>query len=121
MSNDFEHNLSEFNNPEDVKKHHSEFELPDGSMLSLNDETFKATEILFKPELSSDRNLQHELGLHHLIAQTLNKVGFDLRRDICENVCLSGGCMDIRNMAKRLEKEVKNAIPASHLIEYPEA
>lgn len=50
VSNDYEHNLGEFNDQEKKDKHKSEFELPDGSILQLNDETFRSTEILFKPE-----------------------------------------------------------------------
>jgi actin-related protein len=67
VSNDYQHNLNEFNKPENAKKHQSEFQLPDGSMLQINDETFKAAEILFKPQLLSGLK-SCEIGLHNLIA-----------------------------------------------------
>jgi actin-related protein len=89
-------------------------------MLKLNDETFKSGEVLFKPELLKNSK-SSELSLHQLVAESLKKVSFDVRRDACENLCLSGGTMDIRNMDKRLENEIKSALPSSHLVEILEA
>jgi actin-related protein len=120
IANDYEHNITEFNTPEKIAKHTSEFELPDGSILQLHDETFLATEVLMKPELlGPDKNSQ--LSLTQLIEETLKKVNFDLRRDINENLCLAGGNLDVRNMDRRFEADIKSCLAGSHLIEILEA
>jgi actin-related protein len=55
------------------------------------------------------------------VDESLKKVNFDLRRDIYESLCLTGGSLDVRNMDKRIEAEIKSALPGSHLIEILEA
>lgn len=116
VANDYEHNLGEFNDPEKRDKHKSEFELPDGSILQLNDETFRSTEILFRPEslLGSKR---HQLSVIQALDESLKKINIDVRRQVYESLCLTGGTLDIRNIDKRIESEVKTSLAGIHSVE----
>jgi centractin len=116
VANDYEHNLTEFNDPEKKDKHKSEFELPDGSVLQLNDETFKSTEILFKPQMLNNQK-SRELSLVQAIDESLKKINIDVRRSVFESLCLTGGTMDIRNVDKRIENEVKTHLAGIHSVE----
>lgn len=73
-----------------------------------------------RPELLNDEK-SSQLSLTQLIEETLKKVNFDLRRDINENMCLTGGNLDVRNMDRRFEADVKSCLAGSHLIEILEA
>ncbi|WFD43942.1 centractin- actin- protein of the dynactin complex [Malassezia psittaci] len=64
-----------------------EFTLPDGNLLKLGAERFKAPEALFNPELLGSE----EAGAHHLVGDAIARSDLDLRRDLYANIVLSGG------------------------------
>jgi centractin len=65
----------------------SPFELPDGSVIDIGPERFIAPEILFNPSLAG---LEFP-GLHDFINSSIKRLDVDLRRNLYQNIILSGG------------------------------
>lgn len=64
-----------------------EFRLPDGNVIQLGPERFRAPEILFNPELIG----QEYAGVHQVVVDSINRVDLDLRKSLFSNIVLSGG------------------------------
>ncbi|CAK5280535.1 unnamed protein product [Mycena citricolor] len=75
-----------------------EFRLPDGNVIQLGTERFRAPEILFNPELIG----QEYAGVHQVVFDSINRVDLDLRKSLFSNIVLSGG-----RFGDRLLNEVK--------------
>ncbi|EAU92998.2 actin-2 [Coprinopsis cinerea okayama7 len=80
-----------------------EFRLPDGNIVQLGAERFRAPEILFDPELIG----QEYAGVHQVVVDSINRVDLDLRKSLFSNIVLSGGSTLCRGFGDRLLNEVK--------------
>ncbi|RKO87781.1 actin-related protein [Blyttiomyces helicus] len=80
-----------------------DFVLPDGKVLKLEAERFRAPEILFDPQIIG----LEDPGIHQVVADSINKADMDLRKDLFANVVLSGGSTLCRGFGERLLNEVK--------------
>ncbi|KAH6563701.1 hypothetical protein BASA50_008039 [Batrachochytrium salamandrivorans] len=74
------------------------FVLPDGRTIKLGSERFKAPEILFSPDLVG----QEYPGVHHVVADSINRVDMDLRKGLYSNIILSGGTTLTKGFGDRL-------------------
>eukprot|EP01091_Cochliopodium_minus_P016795 TRINITY_DN6395_c0_g1_i1.p1 TRINITY_DN6395_c0_g1~~TRINITY_DN6395_c0_g1_i1.p1 ORF type:complete len:315 (-),score=83.26 TRINITY_DN6395_c0_g1_i1:24-968(-) len=64
-----------------------EFELPDKKIITLDQERFKCLEPLFKPAIIE----MESPGVQHIVQDTVMKCDIDLRKEMFDNVVLSGG------------------------------
>lgn len=64
-----------------------EFALPDGNVIKLGAERFRAPEVLFRPELLG----LEDVGAHQILADAIARADMDLRRGLYGNIVLSGG------------------------------
>lgn len=80
-----------------------EFRLPDGNVIQLGPERFRAPEILFNPELIG----QEYAGVHQVVVDSINRVDLDLRKSLFSNIVLSGGSTLCKGFGDRLLNEVK--------------
>ncbi len=64
-----------------------DYRLPDGKVIKLGQERFRAPEILFDPsEIGSE-----ESGIHGLVVESIGRTDLDMRGKLYANVVLSGG------------------------------
>lgn len=84
------------------------YRLPDGNVITLNEEMFKAPEILFDPDLFG----KETPGIHEAVHYSIQKADMDVRKDLYSNIVLSGGTTMIKMLDKRLEKELNFMKPA---------
>jgi actin, other eukaryote len=84
-----------------------QFELPDGSPLTIGNERFRAPEALFQPSLLG---LDID-GADETTYKSIMKCDLDIRRDLYGNVVLSGGTTMYPGIAERLTKELTNRAP----------
>jgi len=80
-----------------------EFRLPDGNVVQLGPERFRAPEILFNPEIVGEE----DAGVHQVVVDSINRVDLDLRKSLFSNIVLSGGSTLCRGFGDRLLNEVK--------------
>lgn len=80
------------------------YKLPDGHVLSLGVEQFRAPEILFNPLILGEESP----GIHELTALAIAKTDMDLRPSLYQNVVLSGGSTLIKGFGERMLLELKS-------------
>ncbi|ORY37784.1 hypothetical protein BCR33DRAFT_682852 [Rhizoclosmatium globosum] len=85
------------------------FELPDGQVITIGSERFRAAEALFRPSMLG----MEASGVDSLTYNSINRCDIDVRRSMYSNVVLSGGTTMYPGMPERLEKELNTRAPSS--------
>eukprot|EP00057_Strongylocentrotus_purpuratus_P035489 XP_799334.1 PREDICTED: actin, cytoskeletal 3-like [Strongylocentrotus purpuratus] len=85
------------------------YELPDGQVITIGNERFRAPEALFQPSF-----LGHEMaGIHETVYNSVMKCDIDIRKDLYANTVLSGGSTMFPGVADRMHKELSALTPPS--------
>ena len=79
------------------------YELPDGIILTVENERFIIPENLFEP-MDGD-------GVQKMICQSIMKCDPEIRGDMYSNIVLSGGNTMFEGMSERLQKELTSLVP----------
>lgn len=82
--------------------------LPDNSIVHLGDLSVKIPETLFRPENFGLKNP----GIHELIYDSLLKNDLDVRRELANNIIISGGNSLFSNYNERIQKELSLLLPS---------
>ena len=84
------------------------YELPDGKKIELSNELYKANEILFNPdeEVKKENGL---LSLKNMVIDSINKCDKEIKSDIKENICLTGGTTLLKNFPEKLKNELSDS------------
>ena len=85
------------------------YTLPDGNVLTIGNERFRAPEVMFQPSLSG----KDVPGVHKLTYNSVMECDLDVRKALWENVVLSGGSTMFNNYPERLLQELKTLAPPS--------
>eukprot|EP01084_Bolivina_argentea_P130166 229806_1 len=85
------------------------YELPDGQMITIGAERFRAPEVLFKPNMIG---LESE-GIYKLTYNSILKCDIDILRDLYGNIVMSVGSTMYDGIPQRLQKEKKLIAPDS--------
>jgi len=85
------------------------YELPDGSVITLGNERFRCSEVLFQPSIIG----KEAVGIHECTFQTIMKCDIDIRRDLYLNIVLSGGTTMFPGIAERMTKELYQLAPSA--------
>jgi centractin len=83
------------------------FKLPDGNVIEVGAERFRAPEILFHPDLIGEEFP----GIHECLGYAIQKADVDLRKTLYSNIVLSGGTTLFPGFGDRLLNEVKYLAP----------
>ena len=81
---DFEQEMELASKSSSVEK---SYELPDGTIVNIGNERFRSTEALFQPSFLG----MESAGMHEVLYNSVMKCDLDIRRDMYQNVVLSGG------------------------------
>ena len=85
------------------------YELPDGQIIKVGNQRFRCPEAMFQP-----MKLGKELpGLHEMTYQSIMKCDVDVRKDLYNNIVMSGGSTMFKGIDVRLSKEVVALAPSS--------
>jgi len=101
---DFEDEMKQAESSSDVEE---QYELPDGNVITVGNERFRAPEVLFQPNFVG----MEQQGIHQLTFQSIMKCDVDIRRDLYKNIVMSGGTTMFKGIPERLEKEIKALAP----------
>ncbi|XP_056436727.1 uncharacterized protein LOC130374150 isoform X1 [Gadus chalcogrammus] len=83
------------------------YTLPDGQVVCLDTERFRAPEILFRPELIG----RDHYGMHESLYKSVLSTDVDLRRELLGNIVLSGGNTLLAGLPERLQRELGRLEP----------
>eukprot|EP00928_Gymnodinium_smaydae_P001719 TRINITY_DN10616_c1_g2_i1.p1 TRINITY_DN10616_c1_g2~~TRINITY_DN10616_c1_g2_i1.p1 ORF type:complete len:516 (+),score=77.78 TRINITY_DN10616_c1_g2_i1:93-1550(+) len=97
------------NESSDISK---EYEIPDGSTITVGSERFRCAEALFQPFYIGDELI----SIHGATFQSIMKCDVAVRDDLFDNVVLSGGTALFPGMAERLTKEIVALAPSSQTV-----
>ncbi|ODQ79876.1 hypothetical protein BABINDRAFT_62246 [Babjeviella inositovora NRRL Y-12698] len=86
---------------------YSSYKLPDGQILKIGPERFRAPEILFKPDLIGSECS----SVPEILQESIQKVDLDLRAALYLSVVLSGGTTLTKGFGDRLLAELKIISP----------
>lgn len=86
-----------------------EYELPDGQVITVGAERFQCPEALFKP----DKLGMESKGMHDTAYDSIMKTDIDIRKDLYNNIVMSGGSTMFAGIAARVQKEIETLAPTS--------
>jgi actin-related protein len=81
---DFEHALATATASNSIE---TNYELPDGSIITIGNERFRCPEALFAPSMVG----REEEGIAQMVYKTIMKCDIDVRKELYANTVLSGG------------------------------
>ena len=84
------------------------YKLPDEQMITIGSERFRCPEVLFQPGMLG----KECAGIHQQTFETIMKCDIDLRKDLFNNIVLSGGTTMYKGIAERMTKELNAITPA---------
>lgn len=85
------------------------YELPDGQVITVGNERFRAPEALFSPSFLG----REDQGIHELLFGAIMKCNPDIRKDLFGNIVLAGGPSLFPGLSERLHKEMTALCPSS--------
>ena len=86
------------------------YEMSNGMSVDLGPETLSVPEVLFNPSMIGFEKAT-AFGLPKLIYETIQKTEIDLRRELYENIILSGGSTMFPGLTERLTHDLTELIP----------
>merc|ERR1712054_726490 len=84
-----------------------DYELPDGQVITIGNERFRAPETMFQP---SHLGLE-SCGIHETAYNSIMHSDLDIRKDLYANIVLSGGTTMFPGIADRMQKEISQLAP----------
>merc|ERR1712209_123762 len=85
------------------------YELPDGQVITIGNERFRAPEALFQPSFLG----MESCGVHETTYNSIMKCDADIRKDLYANTVLSGGTTMYPGIADRMQKEITALAPST--------
>jgi len=109
VASDFDEEMAKSAESQEVEEN---YELPDGNVITVGNERFRAPEVLFQPNFIG---MESE-GIHKLTHNSIMKCDVDIRKDLWANLVCSGGTTMFDGLADRLKKEVEALAPSGNTI-----
>jgi len=106
VANDFEEEIAKYEESSDGEKLYT---LPDGRTIKVGNQRFRCPEVLFNPSLIG----KEAAGIHETTYNTIMKCDVDIRKDLYNNIVLSGGSTMYPGLADRLTKEITALAPVT--------
>jgi len=109
VAQDYDGELTSAETSSDVEQN---YELPDGQVITIGAERFRCPETLFQPAFIG----MESHGIHMLTFDSIMKCDVDIRKDLYNNIVMSGGSTMFPGVADRMQKEIAAKAPAAMTI-----
>merc|ERR1711907_177067 len=106
VANDFEEEIAKYEESSDGEKLYT---LPDGRTIKVGNQRFRCPEVLFNPSLIG----KEAAGIHETTYNTIMKCDVDIRKDLYNDIVLSGGTTMYPGIADRMTKELSALAPST--------
>lgn len=83
------------------------YEMPDGATLTIGNERFRCPEALFQPSMIGVEGA----GVAEMTYNSIMKCDVDIRRDLYQNIVLSGGTTMFPGIDERMKKDISAMAP----------
>ena len=83
------------------------YELPDGQVVTIDNERFRCPEAMFQPSFLGIE----AAGIHETTYNSIMKCDMDIRKDLYRHILLSGGTSMFPGIAERMQKEMTTLAP----------
>jgi actin beta/gamma 1 len=90
------------------------YELPDGTTVTIGNESIRCPEVLFQPSLLGTDCAG---GIHDILASSIMKCNEDIRKELYANIVLSGGSTMFPGMPERMQKEMTALAPSTMTVQ----
>ncbi|CAF1343248.1 unnamed protein product, partial [Didymodactylos carnosus] len=87
-----------------LEKH---YQLPDGQVISIDNERFRCSEAVFKPSVLG----MEVAGIHETIYNSIIKCDSHIQKHLYGNIVLTGGTTMFEGIADRIKKEIASLAP----------
>ena len=104
---DYEQAMKTASDSSSLEKH---YELPDGKIITIGSERFRCPEYLFKPLEMNGKEFD---SIQELTYKSIQECDVDVRRDLYQNIILSGGTTMFDGIGERLLTEIESRAPKS--------
>mmetsp|Transcript_2087 Transcript_2087/g.1958 ORF Transcript_2087/g.1958 Transcript_2087/m.1958 type:complete len:151 (-) Transcript_2087:185-637(-) len=95
-------------NSSETNQYETNYELPDGNVITFGNARFRCPEALFNPIQMTGKEMH---SIQDLTFTSIQECDVDVRRDLYENIILSGGSTMFDGLAERLQAEVTARAP----------
>jgi len=85
------------------------YELPDGQVITIGNERFRAPEALFQPSFLG----MESAGVQETVYSSIMRCDIDIRKDLFANIVMSGGTTMYPGIADRMQKEITALAPST--------
>ena len=100
---DFENDLKTSNQKQKSLFENKSYELPDGTVITIGNEMFRCSEILFKPSMID----LECFGITQMIEKTISTHENMIQNEFCSNIVLCGGTSMFSGLNTRIKNEIE--------------
>lgn len=102
----------------------TEYELPDGNFIHFDTARSKFAEYFFSPFDRNDDSVDvlKFRGMHHMVLEAINECDIDIKRQLFNNIILTGGNSLLQGFSSRLQNKLNDISPPNSkikMIAYP--
>jgi len=118
VSRDYNANLNSFNTPSNTALYRTDYELPDGTLLSLGAERFQCPETMFSPNVLEPYSITNTHTSHQdLFAKCIESLPPDLQPTLTSHILIGGGNTCFGGYKNRAKSELSKILAQKKLKE----